>query len=249
MLTPSSRIEAPAPVLSLAEEFGIRARANRRARDVPIPNHRVASNVMRWSRIVTFGALFTGLLAGCGGNTTHSHSAGPTAKLSHAATGFARGLLRDNELRGFLVTRVTVATTEARWIAALKLLSGQMTESEMSALKQDHFVVGAQEALQNDGAKAISAVEQFATPAAARGAIEFEMLAARSHTSTSGGYTRFTVAGIPGAIGFASRNSSGPRITVAFSDGDYYYMINRQGSGRAPIADLTSAARSLYRRQ
>jgi hypothetical protein len=153
-------------------------------------------------------------------------------------------VLTSNELASFQSTGIAILTTAGSWISAEQVPANQAV-AEKAMLSRDGFRAGAREdLLGSGGTAALSEVEQLRSPTAARDALAFYAAQFKATPAPSGAYAPFKVSGIPGAVGF----SLGGGISIAFSDGSYYYLVSQEGDSAAAIANLNTAARHLYDR-
>jgi hypothetical protein len=118
-------------------------------------------------------------------------------------------------------------------------------------LTREGFQAGAVENLTGDGTPddGLSLLEQFRSPTAAQDALAFyiSQLKQPQVQSTDGTYASFKVSGVPGAVGYSLGGASGG-INIAFTHGDYYYLVGREGGSASDIAGLRATARHLYQR-
>jgi hypothetical protein len=211
-------------------------------------------------RAATATATLAVALAACGGgggrapsrsrSGVHTGAATSTPSSAPAALrvppAFAGRLLRSNELSGFRVSDVSVYTSAGGLVSSEQLGSAQST-AELRMLERAGFAAAVREDLYQGGNAALSQTERFTSPAGARYALrssvgEFQRLGQGTH------YLPFPVSGVPGAVGFVLGNPGGTGINIAFSSGDFYYLVGRIGSGPGPEQQLTAAARLLYGR-
>jgi hypothetical protein len=116
--------------------------------------------------------------------------------------------------------------------------------AEKATLTHNGFRAGAREDLTKGGIPALSLVEQFQSPQAARAAMAF--YDALNKSLAGGAFKSFSVPGIPGAQGLTDVTNQG--VNVAFTDGQYYYLVGQGGGGAAAIAAMNAAALHLYSR-
>jgi hypothetical protein len=185
------------------------------------------------------------LVAGCGSSrhTTSTATGG-------AALGAIRShVLTSNELAGFKPAGMSIYRTPSSWLSGEQAPPDQAS-AEKAMLSRDGFRLGAHEDLMGGPAGGASIVQQFRSPAAARDAQAFYLSQYRTpEAATVGGaYAPFEVSGIPGAVGFSRGGMNNGGINVVFADGAYYHLVGRQGGGATAVANLTAAARHLYRR-
>ncbi len=110
------------------------------------------------------------------------------------------------------------------------------------------FVTGAKENLAHAGGRAgVSAVALFDSANAARSQLGAELRTFKANDV--GYYSPFRVTGIPGALGLAE-NGQPAGINVAFTSGDYFYLVGEQASSVTAAAkhSVELAAQHLYRR-
>jgi len=198
------------------------------------------------------------LLAGCGGSsqkasTTSSGSTSSTTPAASATPSGIRGrLLTSNELAGFTSGGVAVYATAQEWVSNPNdQQPAAQAAAEKAMLTREGFRAGAVENLTGDGTpdEGLSILEQFRSPTAARGALAFYISQQKEPQveSTDGTYASFKVSGIPGAVGYSLGGASGG-INIAFTHGDYYYLVGREGGSSHDVAGLRAAARHLYQR-
>jgi hypothetical protein len=97
-------------------------------------------------------------------------------------------------------------------------------------------------------AQAVSVVEHFRTAGAAQAELAY-----RSRTLTSGHAPtpeRFSVAGIPGAVGWGEHAGATTDTNIMFTSGSYYYLVGAgvdgAGHGAPARTNLIAAAQTLY---
>ena len=190
---------------------------------------------------LTWLAIALGLTA-CGGSSNSSSNSSkpdvPTLK---------QGVLRNGQLGGMATQSATPITTATDW-AAGDDLSSQANKAEVARLKKIGFVAGLSLPLvtkNNSNRYGLTAVEQFKASSGAKAEL--------THTvSTNGPWTSFAVPGIPGARGFEQGGAAGGGRNIAFTHGDYYFIIGsgwQNGSSNAvPRAAIITAALALYHR-
>lgn len=198
------------------------------------------------------------LLAGCGGSShkASSTSSVPTSSTTPAASATPSGirgrLLTGNELAGFTSGGVAVYTTAQEWLSNPNdQQPAAQAAAEKAMLTREGFRAGAVENLTGDGTPdgGLSILEQFRSLRAARDALAFYISQQKEPQvqSTDGTYASFKVSGIPGAVGYSLGGASGG-INIAFTHGNYYYLVGREGGSPPDIAGLRAAARHLYQR-
>jgi hypothetical protein len=195
------------------------------------------------------------LVAGCGSSghkasTTETGATSSTAPAPSAtATGIRSRLLVSNELPGFASGSVSVYTTAQEWLSSPNnQQSAAQAAAEKAMLTREGFRAGATENLTGSStAGGLSLVEQFRSAAAAQHALAFYASGFKAPSSTAGAYAPFKVRGIPGAVGFSVGGVSGG-INIAFTQGDSYYLVGREGGSATAIAGLKTAALRLYNR-
>jgi hypothetical protein len=209
------------------------------------------------------GVLAACVLAGCGGSshkattssTTPASSAGQappsTSHLPPGAPLALRGVfgrvLVAGELPGFNPHgRRILGINAANWVVADEYPPSQRTH-EAARLQSLGFVAAVREQLApTDGshAEAISIVQQFRTPSAARTDLATE-------TRPIGHETTFAVAAISGARGFGGSSSESSGENVAFTKGRYFYLVGvgaQTGVSLPSHATIIAAALHLYDR-
>jgi hypothetical protein len=192
-------------------------------------------------RAFSIGVVAAFVLAGCGGSSDKTSTAATAAKTSTSS--IASHVLRSNELEGFTVRKPAVANTVRSWLSVTEAPPSQIP-FETKRLNRLGFVAGAHEDLTgpDDG---VSIAEQFKTPAGARAELDNEVTVFKTQAA---GSKTFTVSGIPGAVGLAPTGA--PAANVAFTDGDYYYLVGAfvPALNARSEAKVTAAAKRLYRR-
>lgn len=206
--------------------------------------------------MVLSGAVGAVALAGCGGSShtssTKAVTSAPTTATTTAPTtppaGIAGRLLTAGEAGFIAPTTTTVDHTAQGWVTDTGTPSGGGRPQEVARLRRLGFIAGATENItSSDGAGGLSFVEQFSTPGAARAELANEIRSSKAGFSS---YKQFPVPGIPGAIGFGGSGNGSSGINVAFTDGDYYYLVGQgvTALGPEPEHALIAAAQSLYHR-
>jgi len=191
------------------------------------------------------------VFAGCGGSSHKTSTATTTAPATTASTataaktstsGIASRVLTSNELNGFKGSQPLVADTVKGWLAATDTPSQQVA-SETKRLTRLGFVAAAHEDLTGSGRGGASIVEQFKTPAGARSELANVV---KGFKAGGGGPTTFPVPGIPAAVGFAATGAE----NVAFTSGDYYYLVGAlvPAVNARSKAAIIAAAKRLYGR-
>jgi hypothetical protein len=148
---------------------------------------------------------------------------------------------------------VSVYTTAGEWVSSPSdQQPPDQAAAEKAMLTREGFRAGATENLANasgGSAGGLSVVEQFRSPTAARHALAFYVSQQKEPKveSTEGTYASFRVSGIPGAVGYTLGGATGG-ANIAFTQGDYYYLVGREGGSLSAIAGLNAAARRLYQR-
>jgi hypothetical protein len=198
------------------------------------------------------------VLAGCGGG---GHKASSTSSVSTASTKPAAAtvpswvsgrLLSSNELVGFTSGGVAVYTTAQEWVTSPNdQQPAAQAAAEKAMLTREGFRAGAVENLTGDGTAdgGLSVLEQFRSSTAARGALAYYVSNQKEPQvqSSDGTYASFKVPGIPGAAGYSLGGAAGG-INIAFTQGEYYYLVGREGGSPHDVAGLNAAARHLYQR-
>jgi hypothetical protein len=208
------------------------------------------------------GVLAALVFAGCGSShraaTSSTATASSTAQVPPGAppalAGVSGRVLVAGELSGF--TRQgqrQLGINADSWVVAEELPTSQRAQ-EAARLRSLGFVAGVREKLleaANDGspAEALSIVEQFRSPRAARTelAAQVQQVKASGHPVTI-----FTVQGIPGARGFGGSSLENSGLNIAFTKGPYYYLVGAGWLTTSPSppsrAAITAAAQHLYGR-
>jgi hypothetical protein len=201
-------------------------------------------------RVIALGIAAAVLISGCGGSHTSSTTTSAAAQPSSAPTpspapsGIRGRLLTNNELPSFQSVDVTAFSSVSSWLAAEQGATPHTMAAEKAMLTQNGFRAGAREDLTNGGTPGLSLVEQFQSPQAAHAAMAF--YDALNKSGAGPGFKAFSVPGIPGAQGLTDVTNHG--VNVAFTDGQYYYLVGQGGGGAAAIAAMNSAALHLYHR-
>ncbi|MFL5839607.1 MAG: hypothetical protein ACJ77Z_04050, partial [Thermoleophilaceae bacterium] len=150
-----------------------------------------------------------------------------------------------NELNGFKGGHPSVDNTVSGWLAARQTPSNQVA-SETKRLTRLGFVAGAIEDLTGpSGRPGVSFAEQFKTPSGARSELA---KAVKVFKAGAAGYKAFPVTEIPGALGLAATGA--PGVNVAFTSGDYYYLVGAivPAVNASSEATIVAAAKRLYGR-
>lgn len=144
-------------------------------------------------------------------------------------------VLPSNAFPEFVATsRPAVVSDATAWASSAE--HSVALASETARLRQLGFVAGVAEQLRGlypGTNRAISSVEQFSSPAAARAELAYQ-----HKRLSAGNATSFNVAGIPGAVGVKASNRRTASVDVMFAAGSYYYLIGSQ-SPRAAHGALT----------
>jgi hypothetical protein len=205
------------------------------------------------------GILAACVLGGCGasspkaGSSATSVTAPSNAGLSAPAAqrGVADRVLIANELAGFRPAgHHLLGISASNWVADNELpLSQRATET--ARLQRLGFVAAVRERLvpvSGIPAEALSIVERYASPTAARAELAAQVRLSRA----AGPVTPFAVPGIPGAAGFGGSHGQSSGENVAFAKGAYYYLVGAGWLTGAPSApsrsELILAAERLYER-
>jgi len=180
--------------------------------------------------------------------------AGAAAPPSSAVVVLAARLLRGSDLIGFTPHgSVTAVTRPDRWVEASEPgAPADARKQHVARLQRLGFTGAAREQLEADaggGAEAISVVERFGAPSAARAELQGQL----AQLQAQGGFTSFAVPGIPGARGLATTPGGAVSgVNVAFAKGADTYLVGIGApAGRSPSpsrADLIAAAKRLYAR-
>jgi hypothetical protein len=202
-------------------------------------------------------------LAGCGGSSkSSSASTAPpstsrsTSLRTHPPAPLAsiRGrMLNNNEPAGFTESGRVIGLTPKMWLQENQTPQNQVG-SETARLGRLGFVKGVTEDLSagsSQGAlSGLSLVEQFRTPKAARSELATEVREFKRSITSPAHYFAFAVAGIPGAQGSGTVSTGTAGIYLAFTEGDYYYLVGEGGPDLRELkkAALRAAAVHLYHR-
>jgi hypothetical protein len=203
------------------------------------------------------------VVVGCGGSShnaaTASTATNATAPPSSVALppeappalrGVFGRVLTAGELAGFTPQgRRVLGINASSWVAGLGLPPSERAK-EAARLQRLGFVAAVSERLAPTNgapAEALSIVEQFGSPSAAKSEV-----AAQLKMTEAQGAKGFAVPGIPGASGFGGSHGQGTGIDVLFAAGPYYYLVGAGwpiGSANPPTrAALIAAAEHLYHR-
>jgi hypothetical protein len=168
------------------------------------------------------------------------------------ASGVRRRLLESDDLSGFTPGSVATYSSAKQWVSSPNdQQSATQTAAEKTMLIREGFKAGAAEQLTNDstGEQGLSTFEQFRSATAARSALAYYISNLRKPAvqATDGAYKSFKVSGIPGAVGYTLGGTTGGG-DISFADGDYYYLLGREGATSGDVAGLNTAARHLYGR-
>jgi hypothetical protein len=192
-------------------------------------------------------------LAGCGGGhakTTTSQA--PTGAQSSADSALTARNVAPADFAGFMRAAPTVEHGAAAWIAA-EMIPAAQAAKDTAKLNRLGFVAGlAQHLLATaNNHEGLLIVEQFGSPAAAR-AEAAANYAQFKKVPGGGGFTPFTVTGIPGARAYKATGPQFGGYNVIFADGSYYYLIGAgwQAGDRNPPsrALVVTTAQHQYRR-
>jgi hypothetical protein len=193
---------------------------------------------------------------GSGGRASASVKPGfaPSMGLTASVTpsGVRRRLLESHELSGFTSGSVATYSSAKQWVSSPNdEQSAAQTAAEKAMLTRNGFRAGAVEQLTNDstGEQGLSIFEQFRSTTAARSALAYYIsnLKKPAVQATDGAYKSFKVPTIPGAVGYSLGGTTGGS-DIAFADGQYYYLVGREGATSHDVAGLNTAAEDLYRR-
>lgn len=216
-----------------------------------------------WSLFIAVAVM---AVAGCGGshaassaNATTTAATSPKAEATPATGALPVNdrVLQPSEFQGYVVPRPPpVVRSTAAWAAAAEGLTGSQVAAESPRLRRLGFVAGVAEHLHGVFpvmVEALSLVEQYRSAARARAELAYQYARDRSVAGSPGQkFTRFRVAGIPGAMGWKTSDPSFVGINVLIADGPFYYVV---GAGFPPSAhnapsraQVITAATALYRR-
>lgn len=198
------------------------------------------------------GAVVMLLLTACGGSSHKTIAAPKTSSVvttapassSAAKPAITQRLLTSSEMpTGFTAQgEPTVSPNVAAFLQQVQTSPDQL-KSETARLKRIGFVTAASQNLNSAQGAGIAVVEQYRSPSGAR-----SELAHNIATFAAGpGQLRFAVPGIPHAAGFGGTDPNGG-VNVAFSDGDYYYLVGEQPNARANRDAVIASAQKLYHR-
>jgi hypothetical protein len=160
-------------------------------------------------------------------------------------------VLAANELSGFTPAgHRLIGINPTTWVADNELPVSQRAR-EAARLQRLGFIAAVRERLvpvSGIPAEAISIVERYPSPSAARA----ELAAQIGLVKAAGPVTAFAVPGIPGAVGFGGSHAQSSGENVAFAKGTYYYLVGAgwlTGTPSAPSrSELIIAAVRLYNR-
>jgi hypothetical protein len=198
-------------------------------------------------------------VAGCG-SSSHASS---SASSSHAAppsgppasrTGLEAKVLMPGELHGFNVAEPTTATNPQAWAAVDQFPAGQRSAT-VGRLRRLGFTGAAREDLTwaapnaagstTPPAAGLSVVEQFRTPAAARGELTAEL-------PTLGPGSAIKVRGVPGARGYSSTGGGQDFADVLFASGPDLYLVGAEWQTslkrKMSLQELVAAVQHEYQR-
>jgi hypothetical protein len=170
------------------------------------------------------------LLNGCGGSSkTHTAtSATPGGAISGPQSLVAHLPPINQFPRLQPISAPNVVSSPQVWVASLGLpgTPGQLDAARLTKLG---FIAGVQEELGSNEpsvAEVDALVEQFHTAGAARAELRYRLATARS-TGRSPGYkfARFSVTGVPSAVGYSTKQPANLSDAVAFAAGRYFYLI------------------------
>ncbi len=193
---------------------------------------------------------------GNGGPASASAQARLTSEIGSVASktpnGIRRRLIDGHDLSGFTPSDTTTYSSAAAWVSGPDdQQAAAQTAAEKAMLIREGFKAGANEQLTNDstGDQGLSSFEQFRSTAAARTALAYYIsnLKKPAVQKTDGAYKSFKVSGIPNAVGYSLGGTTGGS-DISFADGDYYYLVGREGATSHDIAGLETAAQHLYQR-
>jgi hypothetical protein len=167
-------------------------------------------------------------------------------------SGVRRRLLESHELSGFTSGSVATYSSAKQWVSSPNdEQSAAQTAAEQAMLTRNGFRAGAVEQLTDDstGEQGLSIFEQLRSAPAARSALDYYVsnLKKPAVQATDGTYKSFKVPTIPGAVGYSLGGTTGGS-DIAFADGQYYYLVGREGATSHDVAGLNTAAEDLYRR-
>jgi hypothetical protein len=152
------------------------------------------------------------------------------------------------------ISQPNVITSPLVWVASGGL-PGTPGQAEATRLRRLGFVAAVQEELGSNQpvtAEVNAQVEQFRGPATANTELSYHLRQARE-TGRSPGYkfARFSVAGVPGAVGYSVKQAASTSDAVAFASGSYFYLLQSvvpAGSGKIVTAQqLSREATAWYR--
>lgn len=207
-------------------------------------------------RITTSAALLmiglAALLAACGGSgaaSTRRHIPGgsPRAATSAARLTLPDRLLLSGRLPGFHSLATPTVTRSAPAWDAVAWMPGSLSPNEAAWLERHGFVAGVRERLVGNfgsTAEVYSAVEEFHSSTAARAEVAHRYLQSRHARPMSGvRLSRFSVPGVPAAIGYDMTAADASRQTILFAAGRFDYFVS---SGTpASVRGAPSRARLL----
>jgi len=158
------------------------------------------------------------------------------------------------ELHGFNVAEPTTATNPQAWAAVDQFPAGQRSAT-VGRLRRLGFTGGAREDLTwaapnaagstTPPAAGLSVVEQFRTPAAARGELTAEL-------PTLGPGAAIKVRGVPGARGYSSTGGGQDFADVLFASGPDLYLVGAEWQTslkrKLSLQELVAAVQHEYQR-
>lgn len=196
-----------------------------------------------WSPLATCILLVT---CGVAVGRPDSSSARPRPAWSKP-NGAQRGLLGDNELKGFWIDAILGGYTPKLWASAQTLLPASDRKALVRALSAERFRFGEEEELGDGSASALSLGIAFAAPRDASRDLRFTL----SEIWKQGSTRSFRVDDAPGVIAFTQeRRTDSTRYgvsVVALRQGKDVFFITRSGDSPKDKADLGAATRRVYR--
>jgi hypothetical protein len=152
------------------------------------------------------------------------------------------------------ISAPSVISSPSIWVASLGL-PGTPGQAEAARLTHMGFAAGVDEELGSEQRSAVEVnalVEEFHAGQAAKAELRDRLAMSRS-TGRSPGYRfgRFTVTGVPGAIGYTIKQPGTTSDAVAFAAGPYFYLIQSvlpsASQGAISRRQLKTEATAWYR--
>ncbi|HTX32157.1 MAG TPA: hypothetical protein VMD09_12285 [Solirubrobacteraceae bacterium] len=208
-------------------------------------------------RAIASAVMAAVLAAGCGGSshksatTTHAAStptttaSGPATTSSAPEPAITRHLPTASEIPpGFSPSGPPSVSTTIQQLLTFDETPPSQMAPETAIYKRLGFVAAASQGLNGAGGGGVANVEQFRSPAGARGELANSLA---TFDGGPGSRVNFSVPGVPHSGGWAGEGSDSG-INVAFAAGDYYYLVGEEANAPANRAGVIAAAQKLYHR-